>query len=238
MNMRQVLLRSALPSRIARLNVATVRHTKQNCRLSSSSSAEPVTAETNEINESRKNNDAFRLFHLPYSFQIDQDALRSTYHEFMRNLHPDKQQQQQQQLHTQSNNGDASNWDDDETLGDAAAIITNAYDTLKRPHVRATHLLDLLGHSMTKEGSEEQMPVGMAFLTEIMQIRQAVDSVDTDAQLKPLLDQNALRIKETCKQLAAAFEASDMPLAMQLTAHLQYWNRIDETLRDKMGSLE
>jgi molecular chaperone HscB len=174
--------------------------------------------------------DAFRLFDLPYKFMIDHEALRSTYREFMKDLHPDRQHM---------------NHNPSSTTAAAAAVVepavvTDAYDTLKRPHLRATHLLQVLGHPMDEDAAVGSMQlVGDAFLMEIMRIREDIENAATDdAALKPLLDQNLQRIEETCHKLDVAFEAQNMPEALQLTAQLQYWNRIDETLREAMDSLE
>ena len=137
----------------------------------------------------------------------------------MRDLHPDKQQ--------------GKNLADQKELEQQAAAITNAYDTLKRPHVRATHLLELLGFPIEGTGT-----LSGDFLAQIMRVREEIDAARSDVEMKPLFDANVRRIDQTCRDLEAAFQTKDMNKALQLTAELQYWNRIDETLRDKMESLE
>ena len=109
------------------------------------------------------------------------------------------------------------------------------------------HLLELLGYPVDEtsgQSSSSSLGAGGAAATdgtvlmEVMGIREEIESAGSDAELKPLFDANLQRIERTCRALGAAFEAQDMKKAWQLTVELQYWNRIDETLREKMDSLE
>ena len=178
--------------------------------------------ESGSGNDDNTTNDSFRIFDMPYSFNVDEKNLREIYREHMKKLHPDKHSQKSSSIQVD--------------LERQAAAVTNAYDTLKRPHVRATHLLELLGHPMEESATGEL--VGPDFLMDIMEIRQDIENITDDKALRPLYESNKTRIDETCHQLTAAFEAKDMDKALQLTAQLQYWNRIHETLREKMDSME
>lgn len=120
-------------------------------------------------------------------------------------------------------------------LEDKASAVTAAYETLKEPHTRAVHQLHLLGNPMEEAISGDL--VGNAFLMGIMEIRETIAQTTGDTLLKPMLDENQKRIQETCEDLAIAFQTRDLQKALELTARLQYWKRIEETLRDKMDSL-
>ena len=80
--------------------------------------------------------------------------------------------------------------------------------------------------------------VGQDFLMEIMELREEVDDKNSDDDLKILLQQNRIRIKDTCSDLSLAFEKRDLSSAMKLTGILQYWNRIEEKIVDKISSVE
>jgi molecular chaperone HscB len=168
-------------------------------------------------------NDSFEILGLERSFSVDPATLKQRYRTLMTDFHPDK--------HTLK---DAGEQDSFERL---AAAVTLAYDTLKNPHTRATHLLEVLGRPM-EEGSTGEL-VGNEFLMEIMEVRETLDSTTGDDALRPLLLDNQKRIEETSALLAQAFDIDppDLERALKLTARLQYWNRIDETLREKMKSL-
>ena len=74
---------------------------------------------------------------------------------------------------------------------------------------------------------------------DVMMHREEIDDARHDQnELKRLFDQNAARIADCCRQLEALFAARDFSAARTCTAQLQYWNRIDETLREALDSLE
>jgi len=138
----------------------------------------------------------------------------------MKELHPDAQ-------HNNINNN----------TDEQASAVTRAYDTLKRPHERASHLLQVMGCPLEEETTSKL--VGACFLMDIMMKREEIEEAGDDQwQLKQLFDKNVVRLEEAYQQLDAAFQARDMNTARKLTAQLQYWNRIDETLREALDSLE
>ena len=171
--------------------------------------------------------DAFSIFGIPHRFAIDEQALKETYRQLMEEHHPDKQQH---------------NGNDNQHRFQKASSITRAYDRLRRKHTRATHLMELLGKPM--EESSSGMLVGQEFLMQIMELRQAVedaaavnDHADREALLRPLWEENKRRIQETCERLDQVIESGDLETALELTARLQYWNRMDETIRVGLESL-
>lgn len=168
----------------------------------------------------------FRVLGLQPSFAIDLNQLKQVYRKLMSEYHPDKQQQQQP-LSSSDNMNQGEN-------DDRASLITLAYDTLKDPHTRASHLLQVLGHPM---GETDNTLVCKAFLMHIMEVREEVDEATDDETLQCLLEQNDQRAEKTCHELSDALDKQDPPQierARQLTAQLQYWNRIHESIREKM----
>ena len=68
---------------------------------------------------------------------------------------------------------------------------------------------------------------------EIMEIREAIDGASGQKEVKRLMDDINAHVQATTLQLADAFEHDNLDEALQLTAQLQYWNRCQETLREK-----
>lgn len=213
--MQRLTLQTATKRYVASRAVASVR---PRCLLSTTA----APRKGNDNATSTSTDDSFRVLGLDHDFGIDMMMLKTSYMKLMTDYHPDK--------HTLK---DAA---EQVAVEHQAASVTNAYDVLKRPHTRATHLLEVLGHPM-EEGSTGEL-VGMEFLMQIMTLREQIDSTDSDEALKPLLTGNVLRMNETAEQLVDAFDERDIKRAMELTAQLQYWHRIDETIREKMSSLE
>ena len=200
---------------------------------------------TNEPSDSSITTNAFHILGIPQSFEIDAKELKQKYLALMNQHHPDHQQHQ-----TSS---------DVEATATTASTITHAYEQLLNPHRRAVHLLEVLGKPLLEGESnhpnkhskrDASSPVvDMEFLSQVMEIREQIDHTLNrenpeeedgallDAALKPLWHENNARIHETCHALQQAFQQGDLDQALRLTGHLQYWNRIDETIRENLSSL-
>lgn len=74
------------------------------------------------------------------------------------------------------------------------------------------------------------------FLMEIMELRETIDETSTDDELKLLLNDNDSKIKALSTELSESFQSGDLDTALKLTAMMQYWTRVDETIREKMGA--
>ena len=185
---------------------------------------------------------SFRILGIPQNFAVDLKELKQNYLTLMNQHHPDRNPQRDK-------------GDDDDSTTATASIITNAYDQLLNPHLRAVHLLELLGNPIL-EGEGRSGLVDMEFLARVMEIREQIDSIlrgaedeeddgsdsnhqeaAIDEALKPLLYENKQRLEETCHDLEQAFQQNDLEQARKLTGHLQYWNRIDETIRERIRNL-
>lgn len=143
----------------------------------------------------------------------------------MKELHPDQHHQ-----HNKNHNNHQHDLQQ-------ASAVTRAYDTLKRPHERATHLLNVLGSPLEEDDASTQL-VGACFLMDVMMQREEIEEAQHDqTRLKVLYDRNLERVQECCRQLEVAFRDRDMNTARKLTAQLQYWNRIDETLREALEEI-
>ena len=75
------------------------------------------------------------------------------------------------------------------------------------------------------------------FLMEVMEMREEVEHASTDNELRPLLQTCKTQQSELCEELAKSFREEHIEDAKHQTAKLQYWNRIEETIVDKISSV-
>lgn len=173
-----------------------------------------LTTET----RSTKIEDYFERLQLPRSFSVEKQELKQSYRKLMATLHPDRHTMESQEKQ--------------DDFSEEASQVTRAYSILQNPHERAVHLLELMGRPLEEAASSEV--VGMEFLMEIMELREEIAETTEEADLERLIDDNQARMDAVGVKLATAFENADtLDDALQLTAQLQYWNRIDETLQEK-----
>ena len=74
-------------------------------------------------------------------------------------------------------------------------------------------------------------------LMEIMEAREEVDNASTDEELRPLLQTCQKQQTELCKEIAKSFEEERIDDAKFKVAKLQYLNRIEETIMEKISSV-
>ena len=167
---------------------------------------------------------AFDVLGVPERFSIDEKELKDNYRKLMGQYHPDRNRQ--------------ATAVKQESMQEKSSAVTQAYEELSSPHTRAAHLMALRGKPMDENLS--QQVVGMDFLMQVMEIREEIENVTagSDDELRTLLDQNAQRMQETCRAFEEALENDDLDSALRYTARLQYWNRVTETIREKMDSFE
>jgi DnaJ-domain-containing protein 1 len=225
--------------------------------------------------------DFFDIFGLSRNFGIDLSELKGKYLGLMIEYHPDKQ------LHhnpnskdgKQRNNNNNNNNNNKHPSPLTAETITHAYQILKTPHTRALHWLEIHGCPLVEErhkgnsntndtnntsGSDTandipQDLVGMEFLMEIMEWREAIEDATTNGEpqhqqqskleaiaeetkilhrhcekeLEDLLDEDA-NVDANVDANAIANDEATLQDARQLTAQLQYWHRLETTLKEAM----
>lgn len=171
----------------------------------------------------------FELFDLPVEFRLDTRDLAQRYRALQGTTHPDRY---------------ASAGEQERLLAvQKAALVNEAYQTLKRPLSRARYLLELRG--VTFDG-ERDTAVDPEFLMQQMELREALAEVPAATQ--PMQEYNALleRLEAVSRQLedrlaqllgsdeaAAQAEAKDLVLKLQFMDKLhQEAEALEETLLD------
>ena len=175
--------------------------------------------------------DFFQVFGLERSFQVDLEALESTFHRLSRKLHPDRFAR-------------ASELEREWSLADTA-LLNNAYRTLKDPLHRTEYLLKLEGAEIGEEhagknrkGDEKEFSrVPADLLEEVFELNMQLEEMRA-----------ARKMGETDPQLQADLEAAKKKLDSlsdavddDLHREWQAWDAGDvaarETAKTKMVAL-
>jgi len=164
--------------------------------------------------------DYFDILGVDRTFIQSPDELKSKYKRLMTEYHPDR--------HVSSTE------DEQRIKASIATNVTRAYSVIEDPLSRALHLLELHGEAI---GESDNSIVDNNLLLEIMEVREEIEHVSSDDELKPILQSCQKQQSEICQELANAFREKRMNDARSETAKLQYWNRIEETILEKMSSV-
>ncbi|GAA5807573.1 hypothetical protein MFLAVUS_000938 [Mucor flavus] len=109
-----------------------------------------------------------------------------------------------------------------------SSVINKAYHTLKNPLSRAQYILEQHGHQVN-EGDSLSDPT---LLMDVMEFREELEEVTSEADLEPLKKRNDEKYQETVDRLASAFENEDYKLAKDLAIELQYWQSIQSAIHE------
>lgn len=159
--------------------------------------------------------DYFALTACEPRFDLDLAALHERYKAFMVEIHPDKLASRPPS--------------EQRELASKAAALTQAMSVLRDPAQRAKHLLDLHGRPLAEETTGEVL--GEGFLARMLEAREAVEDAGSEVKLKALREDNERRVEALSAELARAFAGGDLDAAVQLTAQLQYLQRIGSEIR-------
>ena len=105
---------------------------------------------------------------------------------------------------------------------------------LRAPHLRAAHLLELLGAPLNEETGGDVL--GADFLMHVMEVREELEEADSHGpRLLELRAANQQAMAELHAQLRSAFDVTpDFEAARKLTARLQYLQRIEEEVHARL----
>ncbi len=157
----------------------------------------------------------FQLFGLPEGFDIDLGELSQRYRHLQRSLHPDRfaqASQREQRLAVQR-----------------AALINDAYDTLKDPVKRAKYLLRRRGLNVDQDSPQ----LDSEFLMQQMNLREALEQARTATRPEERLAQLHEQAQACCAalqgELASALEdgsGETLQDAAVLVHKLQFFHKL------------
>lgn len=165
--------------------------------------------------------DHFRILGFEQTFTIPPEELKAKYKHLMKQLHPDRYATATKEVSDQK--------------ASMATDVTRAYGVVGDPLQRALHLLEL--HGTPIEELNDQSIIDHALLFEVMEIREQIEDASSDEELRPILQSSLKKKDELIHQLAEAFQEGRIDDAKRITAKLQYWARVEETIVGKMTSV-
>lgn len=163
----------------------------------------------------------FDILGVDHTFTQSQDEMKKKYKNLMIKFHPDKHASSPREEEARNASNMATN-------------VTRAYGVIGDPLSRALHLLELHGSAI---GESDNSIVDKSLLMEIMEAREEVEHASSDNELRPLLQSCKQQQSELCEGLAQSFRERRMEDAKEQTAKLQYWNRLEEAIREKITSV-
>lgn len=165
----------------------------------------------------------FDLFDLPTAFELDQDKLDKSLRTLQSQYHPDviKTEQNNQPHFANQLNGEQF-----------SALINTAYQTLKSPDSRATHLLALVGQADNVSDSIYDLD----FLDLAMDFRIALDGANAD-KLPALSDKMSNWLQALAVQFDHAYQNKHWQIASDIAQKLAFLVKIDQDINKKISQL-
>lgn len=170
--------------------------------------------------------DYFALFGLPVDYSIDLSALGERYRDLQRNFHPDRyahKNEREQRVAVQY-----------------AAMINEAYETLKSPLLRARYLLHLNGRQDTSETTTIR---DHEFLLQQIELRETIGEIEGAADphlaLNDVENEIGKLLGEQQQLFQQAYSVNDFDTAEQNADKIQFFSNLllqletlEETLDD------
>lgn len=158
---------------------------------------------------------AFEKFDLPFTLNINLEALEQRYFKAQHQYHPDRLQ--------------VSNGSQDNASTEYAAAFNEAYQVLKDPLKRANHLLKCLGWLATDAPLQSgQDPKLLAFMMELNEKIEAAVTAEEKENLAGFLQDE---IHQAWDGLENAIEMQEKSKAVNLLTRLTYLHRLKLNLK-------
>ncbi|KAL4308904.1 hypothetical protein GQ457_01G014660 [Hibiscus cannabinus] len=151
--------------------------------------------------------DYFQIFGLEKKYEIEVDGLEGKYKDWQKKLHPDL-------VHSKSEK-------EREYAAEQSARVIDAYGTLRKPLSRAIYILRLEGVDV----DEEQTVSDPELLTEIMEIREAVEEAPDSQALNQIQSRMNEKLEETSDSFANAFQRRNFDEAVTCIQKMTYYQR-------------
>ncbi|KAH0448517.1 hypothetical protein IEQ34_022317 [Dendrobium chrysotoxum] len=160
--------------------------------------------------------DYFQIFGLEQGFDLKDDNLEGKYKDWQKKLHPDL-------VHSKS--------EKEKTYAvEQSARVIDAYHTLSKPLSRALYLLQLAGIFV----DEEKTVMDPELLSEMMDVREAVEEASDPKALMEIQHQIQRKHKDWSNSFREAFNKRDFDCAISATQKMRYYERAIEEIVKKL----
>ncbi|XP_011552817.3 iron-sulfur cluster co-chaperone protein HscB [Plutella xylostella] len=169
------------------------------------------------LQKPNKSDNYFKVIGVQETYNLDPNVLAKRYKELQKFLHPDK-----------FANRDSKEL---EVSEEYSSLVNEAYNTLLEPLARGIYMLRLKGQEIPEQTDHDP-----EFLMEIMEINEAVESAETEADIMKLNKENKSVIESLQKQLSSSFSDGDMKQVTKLLARLKYYTSIENQIQGAIRS--
>ncbi|XVF55901.1 hypothetical protein PTKIN_Ptkin06aG0073600 [Pterospermum kingtungense] len=160
--------------------------------------------------------DYFQIFGLEKKYDIEVEGLEGKYKDWQKKLHPDL-------VHSKSEK-------EREYAAEQSSRVIDAYRTLNKPLSRAIYLLRLEGVDV----DEEQTVSHPELLTEIMEIREAVEEAADSQTLNQIQYEMEKKLEESSNSFANAYQSRNFDEALNCIQRMTYYQRASEEILKKL----
>ncbi|KAK6231967.1 hypothetical protein SCA6_002040 [Theobroma cacao] len=160
--------------------------------------------------------DYFQIFGLEKKYEIEVDGLEGKYKDWQKKLHPDL-------VHSKSEK-------EREYAAEQSGRVIDAYRTLSKPLARAIYILRLEGVDV----DEEQTVSDPELLTEIMEIREAVEEAMDSQALNQIQSQMKEKLEGSSSSFANAYRSRNFDEAVTCIQRMTYYQRANEEILKKL----
>ncbi|PSS01637.1 Iron-sulfur cluster co-chaperone protein [Actinidia chinensis var. chinensis] len=158
----------------------------------------------------------FQIFGLEKKYEIEVKNLEGKYKNWQKKLHPDL-------VHSKSEK-------EKEYAAEQSARVIDAYRTLANPLSRAIYVLKLEGEDIDEEKTISEPDL----LTEIMEIREAVEEAADSQALSQIQAQVQDKLKHWSGSFATAFQSRNFEEARTSIQKMTYYKRVNEEIVKKL----
>ncbi|KAK9906060.1 hypothetical protein M0R45_000070 [Rubus argutus] len=145
-----------------------------------------------------------------------EEQLEGKYKDWQKKLHPDL-------VHSKSER-------EREYAAEQSARVIDAYRTLSKPLARAIYILKLEGVDI----DEEETLSDLDLLSEIMEIREAVEEAPDSEALNQIQSLMQEKLKQWSNSFAKAFQSRNFEEAVRAIRRMTYYERVNEDIVKKL----
>ncbi|KAL5739856.1 hypothetical protein ACOSP7_028751 [Xanthoceras sorbifolium] len=160
--------------------------------------------------------DYFQIYGLDKNYEIDDENLEGKYKDWQKKLHPDL-------VHSKSQR-------EREYAAEQSARVIEAYRTLTNQLSRAIYIMKLEGIDVNEEETVSEPKL----LTEIMEIREAVEDAADSKALNEILSPVQEKLIQWSKSFANAFRNRKFDEALTCIRRMTYYDRINKEIMKKL----